>query len=380
MKVLILAEYPASPSGLATQGDLLCRGLKSLGVDVYIAHFESETEKKWYYNWFKPDIAVGVGYWGYTPSLVLEPQRNGIQPVPWLVADGYMANYRDVLEKLPLILVTSNWVKEVYIRDGLSGDNLEVLPVGCDTDSFSIRTPADPRVEVIRRELKIRPDQVMILTIGGDTASKGGREVMEALARLDNHLDNWVYVSKVWPQPRTFAQNNLDLELAERLGIRDRFRLVTDIVSRNYIPYLLSSCDIYAAPSRIEGYGMLQVEAGACGKPVVSIKAMGMLDTLIDGHTAFLARVAQENWISETVLGPESGFEPNHRVVFEKPRIADYRANIDDLARALARLIADPTLRQKMGEAGRMRAVECFDYRSVARRFVGIIRQRLGIE
>ena len=37
-----------------------------------------------------------------------------------------------------LILVTSNWVKEMYVRDGINGDKIEVLPVGCDTDLLSL--------------------------------------------------------------------------------------------------------------------------------------------------------------------------------------------------------------------------------------------------
>ncbi|MFA5251377.1 MAG: hypothetical protein WC454_02180, partial [Phycisphaerae bacterium] len=72
-------------------------------------------------RWFEPDIVVGVGYWGHTSHLVLHPQRYGITAIPWLVADGYMANYGEILDKLPLMLVTSNWVKKVYIRDGLKG-------------------------------------------------------------------------------------------------------------------------------------------------------------------------------------------------------------------------------------------------------------------
>src|SRR5450756_1127371 len=118
------------------------------------------------------------GYWGHTPQLVLHPQRYGVQPVPWLVADGYIANYQEVLNALPLILVTSNWVKEMYVRDGINGDKIEVLPVGCDTDAFIPYSKDDPKILAVREALGISPDQIMILTVGGDAASKGAQEVM----------------------------------------------------------------------------------------------------------------------------------------------------------------------------------------------------------
>lgn len=377
MKVLVLYDYPPPPGGLATQGDLLYRGLLEMGVEAKAAHFESAQEKEWYYRWFEPDVVVGIGYWGHTPQLVLHPQRYGVQPVPWLVADGYIANYHEVLNALPLILVTSNWVKEMYVRDGISGDKIEVLPVGCDTDVFRPFDKDDPKILAVREALGISPDQLMILTVGGDAASKGAQEVMQALAIIDAKAPDWKYVCKVWPQPRTKLQNLADLAMAIDLGIDKNVTYATNTISRNFVPYLIGACDIYAAPSRLEGFGMPQVEAGACEKPVIGINAMGMLDTLVHKETAFMAHVAQKIVVNHVMLGDESGFEDNHKVVFDTPRTVDYRANVQDIAEYLLILMNDPALRQKMGRAARQRVVKHFDYRVVAKRFVEIVQNRL---
>lgn len=379
MKILLLYDYPAVPGGLATQGDLLYRGLLELGVDAYPVHYESAQEKQWYYKWFQPDIVVGVGYWGHAPHLILHPQRYGALPVPWLVADGYIANYLDVLNRLPLILVTSNWVKKVYARDGLDETRVEVLPVGCDTSAFIQRGRSDPKVAAMREAFGVQPDELMIATVGGDAASKGAQEVMQALSMIDKKVPPWKYVCKVWEQPRTLQQNLIDLQLATTLGIDKKVVYTTGRFSRNIMPYLLAACDIYAAPSRLEGFGMPQVEANACCRPVIGIKAMAMLDTMVHGKTAFLASIAQEVRLRECVVAEDEGGARRRCVFFKKPRIADYRASVSDIAKYLLKLMNDPELRQKMGEAGRQRVVEMFDYRAVARRFIQIIADRLGV-
>jgi glycosyltransferase involved in cell wall biosynthesis len=296
------------------------------------------------------------------------------------VADGYIAAHQEVLNALPLMLVTSNWVKETYIRDGIRGDNIDVLPVGCDTDRFAPHSRDDLKVRAIREALGVADNQIMILTVGGDAASKGAQEVMQALALIDAEAPGWRYVCKVWPQPRTVKQNVIDLELAAQLGIDKKVTYSTNVVSHNFMPYLLAACDIYAAPSRLEGFGMIHVEASACAKPVIAIRAMAFLDTMVHGETAFLAKVAEERKIGEAVFGEGHGIDDSHRIVFPNPRTAEYRASVPDIAKYLLTLIEDGGLRQRMGEAGRKHVTELFDYRQVARRFLKIMSDRLGIQ
>jgi starch synthase len=321
-----------------------------------------------------------VGFWGHIPNLVLHPQQFGMIAVPWLVADGYIAEHRDVLNAMPLILVTSNWVKDVYIRDGINGDNIVVLPVGCDTDRYVPHGRDDLKVQSIREELGISANQLMILTSGGDGASKGAQEVMQALALIDGEAPDWKYVCKVWPQPRTVKQNLIDLKLAADLGIGKKVIYSTNVVSQNFMPYLLAACDIYAAPSRLEGFGMIQVEANACERPVIAIDAMAFRDTMVHGKTAFLAKVAEERKINEGRFGEGHEYERSHHIVFPSPRTAEYRASVPYIAKYLLLLMQDSALRKRMGKAGRKRVVELFDYRQVARQFVEIVYGRLGVQ
>ena len=105
-----------------------------------------------------------------------------------------------------------------------------------------------------------------------------------------------------------------------------------------------------------------------------------MLDTLVHGETAFLANVAQKIVVSHVTLGDESGFEEKHKVVFKEPRTVDYRADVHDIGKYLMVLMNDSALREKMGKVARERVVKNFDYRVVARKFVQIINDKLGIE
>ncbi|MCL5960377.1 MAG: glycosyltransferase family 4 protein [Chloroflexi bacterium] len=379
MRILLLYDYPYNAGSFSVQGDTLYRGMLENGEKCVACNLHDDREKERLYRDFRPDVAIGVGWWGETPQLVLHPLKFGVRPVPWLVADGWVANYHDILGSLPLTLATSQWVREVYIRDGVRGDNIEVIPEGCHTDEFRPLSSEDPHVRMIRRRLGVASDEKMILTIGGDAASKGSREVMRALAKIDGEYSKWKYVCKVWDAPRTQEQNQKDWQLAVELGIDHKVVFLTGVFPREIMPFLTNACDVYAAPSRQEGFGRPLVEAQACGKPVVSVAGTATKEVVLHNDTGFLAGVARRIERSEDWVHPSMGFACTQKVVFDKPKTIAVRADVDDLACYLLRLLGDDRLRQEMGQRARAHAVRRFHYRSVAKEMVKLVAQKIDV-
>lgn len=380
MKSIILYSYPPEPDGLSQQGDMLYRGMKENGEEVWPCHLSSEFQKEWIYKLYKPQIALGVGFWGHTQDLIEHPQKFGVQPVPWLLADGWVANYHDKIGALPLVFTTSDWVTKTFERDGVNTKNFVTAHIGLEPNLFRPIPKTDPGVKLIREMAGVKDDEVMILTTGGDVTSKGAQEIFKALKKVDQEFKNWKYVCKIWGGASADDHYDDEMALIEELGeSKDKVVYLEGSMSREFMPYLLSACDIYAAPSRLEGFGMIQVEAMACGKPVISIDAMGPKETIKNGETGFLAKVASTVDLTSEWAYVGMGFEEDHRIEFDKPKTFAYRADVDELAEYLLRLLKDQELREKMGKAAREHAVATFEYHKVATRMTEVIKGRLKI-
>jgi glycosyltransferase involved in cell wall biosynthesis len=143
---------------------------------------------------------------------------------------------------------------------------------------------------------------------------------------------------------------------------------------------MLNACDIYAAPSRIEGFGMIQVEAMACGKPVISINVGGPAETIIHNQTGFLAGVAKEVRLTEEWVYPHMGFDEQVKVKFDNPKTFAYRADIEDLRKYTLKLLTDDKLREEMGKKAREHAVKNFDYRVTSKKMLDVIKEKLELE
>ncbi|MEK6843839.1 MAG: glycosyltransferase family 4 protein [Nanoarchaeota archaeon] len=377
MKAVILYPYPAESDGLSIQGDMLYRGLLEQGHDVLPCNREGSTQKEFYFKNLKPDVAIGIGYWANAPHLIQHPLKFGVTPVPWFNADGWIANYHKDIENLPLVFTTSDWVKETYKRDGVDVKNFVPLHIGIDTGLFK-PLPKDDKIKGIREMLGIK-DELMILTAGGDVTSKGAQEMFRALAKVNEKFKNWKYICKSWPSDNASEWHMEEDKIIKELGIQDKVIFIDDVFSNDFMPYVLNACDIYAAPSRLEGFGMIQVEAMSCGKPVISINAMGPKETIVHGKTGFLANVADKVILNQEWVYPWMGFSEEKILKFDEPKVFAYRANIDELAEYTLKLLTDAELRNKMGEEARKHAVANFDYWVVSKKAADIIIEKFGL-
>lgn len=159
---------------------------------------------------------------------------------------------------------------------------------------------------------------------------KGQRELIQALAEVPG--TRLVLAGRDLESGGAF-QAELERE-AERMGVRDRLELGF----REDVAALLDELDVVALPSWTEGLPMSLLEAMAHGRPVVATAVGGTPEVVADGETGLLV----------------------------PPR--DPAA----LAAALRRLLEDPELRRRFGEAGRRRVAERFTARAMEEKILSL--------
>ena len=220
------------------------------------------------------------------------------------------------------LVAVSEDTRRAYERQGYPR-RIRVVYNGVDP------SPAD--ANGLREELRIPDDAPLVVEVGRLADVKGQRELLEAVADLPSARA--VFVGDDLERGGEYARE-LERHAAE-LGVSDR---VVFAGQRDDAARVLAAADVLALPSWTEGLPLVVLEAMAQGRPVVATPVGGTPELVADGETGLLV----------------------------PPR--DPRA----LADALTRILRDPELRRRMGEAGRRRVEERFSAARMAQEVLAI--------
>lgn len=234
---------------------------------------------------------------------------------------GRIAAEQRIGHEVDLIVATcTDEVRELRAM-GVDHPRVRIVPCGVDVQQFSTAGPlGPPRTGHTYR----------LLSVSRLVERKGIDTVIQALPQVP---DRELLVAGGPEQHRihTDAEATRLHRLATALGVAGRVRFVGS-VSRTDMPALIRSADLVVTTPWYEPFGIVPLEAAACGRPLVGSAVGGLLDSVIDGRTGTLV----------------------------PPR--DPQA----LARALIDLLGDPDRRAAYGAAARALVTERFSWHRVA--------------
>lgn len=173
-------------------------------------------------------------------------------------------------------------------------------------------------IHLLRAARYLAKSAQLVLCAGGPDTPEIGAEVRALVAELERERGSVVWVEKMLPRP----------ELVQ----------------------ILSRASVFCCPSVYEPFGIVNLEAMACGAPVVASAVGGIPEIVVPGETGLLVPFESD--------GSARG----------EPRDAERFAA--DLAASVNSLLENPTLSRRFGEAGRQRAIDRFSWSSIAEQTV----------
>ncbi|HTK29513.1 MAG TPA: glycosyltransferase family 4 protein [Vicinamibacterales bacterium] len=262
---------------------------------------------------------------------------SGLAPETALVR-ALKAPLRAVYRRADRIVCIGRDLEREALAAGVPRARVRYIPHGVDTNRFR---PAEPgERDAIRRRHGWPLDRPVVLFVGRLSREKGVMDLLEAW-RVTNRPS--ALLSLVGPDmtghPWDCGGPGRAFVAAHGLGDRVRFEGPAADPAEWY-----RAADVFVQPSHFEALGNTAIEAMASGLPVVTSGVGGLADFCVDGENALL-------------------YEPRSAAA---------------MARAIARLLDDPPLRGRLGEAGRCTAVERFEASTLLEAYAALIDEVAG--
>ena len=216
--------------------------------------------------------------------------------------------------QVELFVCASACIQSMLVGDGIPADRTTVVYEGIDLEHVSAAPPLNPH-----QELWLPHEAPVVGNVAALVPHKGQRYLVDAAARVVRAVPDARFVIVGGGELR----DTLDRQVKH-------LHLEKHVFLTGFRPDALSwhkSFDVFVMSSTTEGLGTSVLDAMACGRPVVSTRAGGLSEVVIDGETGLLVPIRDH----------------------------------DALAAAIVRLLRDPALRERFGRAGLARARRVFN-------------------
>lgn len=334
-------ELAGANPALHTMGIAPAMAAAAAGADVVHSH-------TWYANFAGHLAKLLHGTPHVLTAHSLEPLR------PWKaeqLSGGYQLSLfceRTAVLGADRLIAVSHAMRDDLLRcyPELDPGRVAVIHNGIDTEAFA---PGPGTAELT--PLGIRTDRPTVACVARLTRQKGLLHLLRAAPQLTPGTQLVMCVSA--PDTVEIADEFTALAREARDQGVDLVH-VHEPLSRDALRQLLTHADVFACPSVYEPMGIVNLEAMACGTPVVATAVGGIPEVVADGETGLLVPVD---------AAPGGGGEPADADAFAK----DFAARVNEL-------LADPERARRMGRAGRRRAAEHFSWASIAAQVHDIYR------
>jgi D-inositol-3-phosphate glycosyltransferase len=222
---------------------------------------------------------------------------------------------------------------------------LEIIPPGVDTSHF-YPIPSDEAKQYIG----LKPDDRMVLYVGRIEPLKGVGTLIEAMSCLKfKDQSGPVHLAIIGGEPEANPEE-MSTEMARLQKLSDDLAMDQTVVflgkrGQNTLPYYYSAAEVLVMPSHYESFGMVALEAMACGTPVIASDVGGLGFLVQDGETGYTV--------------------PN-----DEP---------DKLCGKLTLLLGDFNLRQKMGQRAE-EVAQSYSWEKIAKQIVDVYEELVQIK